>query len=72
MINNLDSQTTFLCVLVSTCLVLIYAVLGEWFLLPNLTEDYSFMQRVFEHMVPENILINEKVIKQKFIINEML
>jgi hypothetical protein len=30
------------------------------------------MRRVFEHMVPENILIDEKVIKQKFVINEML
>jgi hypothetical protein len=69
MINNLDDTTTLLCILVSICLVAIYVILGEWVFLAKLTQDYAFMRRVFEHMVPESILINEKVIKQKFIIN---
>jgi len=43
-------------------------IVNEFIIANRISKEYEFICKVYEYMVPEYILMNEKVIRQKFII----
>lgn len=72
MVGDFKVRNWVLCTGICLFLLLFHLVSCECVVLPQLEEEHSLMRRVYCHMVPQEILLREKVIKQKFIINGLL
>jgi hypothetical protein len=72
MIVVFKSHNNLLCIIICIVLLIFHLYTCEGFIFPYLRDDYQLMRRIFNNMVPQDILINEKVIKQKFVINGIL
>ena len=48
-------------------MVVLHIALCECVLFRLLEKDYDFNRKIFKSMIPEYILMNEKVTKQKFV-----
>lgn len=58
-------------ILLSVSIVVIHLVLFEWFLFKLLLKEYNFYRRIYNNMIPQSLLENEKIVLQK-LINEGL
>ena len=58
-------------ILLSVSIGVIHLVLFEWFLFKLLLKEYNFYRRIYNNMIPQSLLENEKIVLQK-LINEGL
>lgn len=72
MIEDFNFENGVLCAIICAFLLLFHLLTCECLMLPRLVQEYEFTRRTFEHMVPQDVLLKEKVVKQKFIINGIL
>lgn len=72
MIQIFNLESGIHCLSICLFLLLFHFAVCEGYLFPHFMADFTFMRRVFQNMVPEEILANEKVIRQKFVANGIL
>lgn len=67
--NNINKM---LCGIISCILIVLHMIVNEWGIVKILEMDYAEVRRLFNHLIPQEILIKQKVVKQKFIMNGIL
>jgi hypothetical protein len=72
MIAVFNWSNQVLCAIICSFLITLHLIACECIVFPRLEQDFAAMRRMFIQMVPEEILINEKVVRQKFVINGIL
>lgn len=61
-----------LCGIICCLLLFLHVIASEWGIVGRLTLDYAGIRRLYKHLVPQEILMKQKVVKQKFVINGIL
>jgi hypothetical protein len=61
-----------LCGIICCLLFVLHMTASEWGIVGILEMDYAGVRRLFKHLVPQEVLIKQKVVKQKFIMNGIL
>jgi hypothetical protein len=64
----LQQSNQIQCLIIIITIILIHFSINEMKILRIINEEYDFIKKVYLNLVPESLLISEKVIKQKFII----
>lgn len=68
----LEDTNQIQCIIIIVCILIIHIIINELKIIRIIEQEYQFIQNVYLNLVPESILVNEKVIKQKFIIEGLI
>lgn len=69
---TLQDNNQIQCLLIILAIILIHIVVNELRTLSIINEEYSFVSKAYESLVPESVLLSEKVVRQKFIIEGII
>jgi len=70
---NADFQNNLtLSIVILVLILILHIVINEIIIASKISGDYKFICKVYDHLVPGYILINEKVIRQKFVIEGLI
>lgn len=72
LIHDFTNTNQMLCGIICCLLFVLHVVASEWGIVGRLKQDYAGVRRLFKHLVPQAILMKQKVVKQKFVINGIL
>lgn len=59
---------TMMTILMVVVIFVMHVFISEFTIIRKIDQDYRFICKVYQRLVPEYILIKEKVIKQKFVV----